>query len=48
MKPEARIFEITSPIKEIILSTSFSSQIVFVQLMVAQKHVRAVSKHSLS
>ena len=24
----------------------FSSQIVFVQLMVAQKHVRAVSKHS--
>ena len=47
MKPEARVLEITSPKKT---KYNFNLQInanFNVQLMVAQKHARAVSKHSL-
>ena len=46
MKHDARVFEITSPTKEIQSLFFFSSEIFFVHLTVAQKHVRAVSKHS--
>ena len=48
MKHDARVLEITSPTKEIIISiTFFQVKYFFVHLMVAQKHVRALSKHSL-
>ena len=47
MKPEVRVFEITSPTKEIIISNSFFKLNSFCTAHGARKHVRAVSKHSL-
>ena len=40
MKHDARVFEITSSAEEINFSECFSSQILLIHLMVAQKHFK--------